>query len=62
MWATFCMMQGAALLRLLGELPLPGVGVVLIWLSSVVWIAAFAVWGVAYAPLLWRPRTDGKAG
>jgi uncharacterized protein involved in response to NO len=41
---------------------LPGVGVVLIWLSSVVWIGAIAVWGVAYAPLLWRPRTDGKAG
>lgn len=62
MWATFCMMQGAALLRLFGELPLPGVGVVLIWLSSVAWIGAIAVWGVAYAPLLWRPRTDGKAG
>ncbi len=62
MWTTFCLMQGAALLRLFGELPSPGVGVVLIWLSSVAWIAAFAVWGAAYAPLLWRPRTDGKTG
>ncbi len=62
MWAAFCLMQAAAVLRLVGELPLPGGGATLLWLSSVAWFGAFAVWAAVYAPLLWRPRTDGKAG
>lgn len=62
MWTAYCMMQGAVVLRLLGELPLPGSAAALTWLSSTAWIGAFAVWGWVYAPMLWRRRLDGKAG
>jgi uncharacterized protein involved in response to NO len=62
MWAAFCAMQAATVLRLAAELPLPGVAANLLWFSSVAWLGAFAVWAAAYGPLLWRPRTDGKSG
>lgn len=62
MWAAFRLMQGAALLRVIGEFPaLPGAHV-LVWLSSLLWLAAFALWAWRYAPAFWRPRADGKAG
>lgn len=62
MWSAFCAMQGAAVLRVASDLPLPGGGAVMLWLSSVAWLAAFGIWAAAYAPALWRPRDDGKAG
>lgn len=62
MWIAFCMMQVAALLRMLGELPLPGLGSILLWLSAMTWLAGFGVWALAYAPALWRARADGKPG
>ncbi len=62
MWAAFRLMQGAALLRVVGELPaLPGAHVV-VWLSSLLWLIAFAIWAWRYAPAFWRPRADGRAG
>ncbi len=62
MWAAFCTMQVAALLRVVSELPgLPGM-YHLMWLSSALWLAAFAVWAWRFAPALWRPRADGKPG
>lgn len=62
MWRAFCMMQAAAALRVLGEMPaLPGTHQ-LMWLSSVFWLAAFALWAWRYAPALWRPRADGRPG
>ncbi len=62
MWASFCMMQLAAFLRLLAELPLPGLATVLLLLSAITWLAGFGVWALAYAPALWRAREDGKPG
>ncbi|MBK9019890.1 MAG: NnrS family protein [Sulfuritalea sp.] len=62
MWSAFCMMQAAALLRVVSDLPgLPG-GYVVMWLSSVLWLGAFALWAWRYAPAFWRPRMDGKPG
>jgi uncharacterized protein involved in response to NO len=62
MWRAFCMMQGAAILRVVSELPaLPGKQLVM-WVSSVLWLGAFALWAVRYAPALWRPRSDGRPG
>ncbi|MBI5898796.1 MAG: NnrS family protein [Rhodocyclales bacterium] len=61
-WASFCMMQLAAVLRVLGELPLPGPGAILLWLSAMAWLLGFGVWALAYAPALWRARADGKPG
>lgn len=62
MWGAFRLMQGAALLRVIGELPaLPGAYVV-IWLSSLLWLIAFALWAWRHAPAFWRPRGDGRPG
>lgn len=62
MWRAFCMMQAAAALRVLAELPaLPGAHV-LTWLSSALWLGAFGLWAWRYAPAFWRPRADGKPG
>ncbi|MBI5790868.1 MAG: NnrS family protein [Rhodocyclales bacterium] len=62
MWWAFCMMQAAALLRVTSELPaLPG-GYVVMWLSSALWLGAFALWAWRFAPAFWRPRLDGKPG
>ena len=61
MWTAFCLMQAAAVLRLLGDLVLPMRGL-LLTASSVVWLGAICLWAVAYAPALWRPRADGKPG
>lgn len=62
MWHAFCMMQGAAVLRVLSELRfLPGTHL-LLWLSSMLWLGAFALWAWRYAPAFWRPRPDGRPG
>ncbi|MDZ4254749.1 MAG: NnrS family protein [Sulfuritalea sp.] len=62
MWGAFRMMQGAAILRVASELPaLPGAQV-LMWLSSALWLGAFAIWAGHYAPAFWRPRSDGRSG
>ncbi|MFH1869864.1 MAG: NnrS family protein [Pseudomonadota bacterium] len=62
MWTAFCIMQGAAILRVASELPeLPGAHV-LMWLSSVLWLGAFALWAGRYAPAFWRSRSDGRSG
>lgn len=61
MWAAFCLLQATAVVRVLGELSLPGAGI-LLWLSSLGWLAAFGLWAAKYAPALWRPRIDGKSG
>jgi len=62
MWASFCMMQLAATLRVLADLRLDGFGTMLLWLSAMTWLLGFGVWALAYAPSLWRARADGKPG
>lgn len=62
MWRAFCMMQAAAILRVVSELPaLPG-AYTLMWLASLLWLGAFALWAWRYAPAFWRPRADGAPG
>lgn len=62
MWRAFCMMQAAAVLRVSSDLPaLPGAHA-LMWLSSLLWLGAFALWAWRFAPAFWRPRADGKPG
>lgn len=62
MWRAFCLIQIAAILRVAGELPgVPGSYHVM-WVSSLAWLAAFALWAKRYAPAFWRPRADGRAG
>jgi uncharacterized protein involved in response to NO len=62
MWRAFCMMQAAAILRVLAEVPALPAAPVLMWLSSALWLGAFGLWAWRYAPAFWRPRADGKPG
>jgi uncharacterized protein involved in response to NO len=32
------------------------------WLSSALWLGAFALWAWRFAPAFLRPRLDGKPG
>ena len=62
MWRAFWMMQAAAAVRVISELPaLPGAHA-LMWLSSLLWLGAFGLWAWRFAPAFWRPRADGKPG
>lgn len=62
MWRAFCLMQAAAALRVISELPaLPGAHV-LTWLSSLLWLGAFGLWAWRFAPVFWRQRADGRPG
>ena len=62
MWRAFCLMQAAAVLRVISELPaLPGAHA-LMWLSSLLWLGSFGQWAWRFAPAFWRPRADGKPG
>lgn len=59
-WWLFWLVQVIALVRMLPDLlPLPEL---LITLAGALWLLVFAGWCWKYAPLYWRPRTDGKPG
>lgn len=60
-WA-FVLINLSAAVRVFGPLLLPAQVSMLHQLAGVFWIAAFAVFVVVYAPMLWRPRVDGKPG
>jgi len=62
MWLAFCMMQAAAAVRVISELPALAGTHALMWLSSLLWLGAFGLWAWRFAPALWRPRADGKPG
>jgi uncharacterized protein involved in response to NO len=60
-WA-FALMNLAAAVRVFGPLLLPAQTATLHLLGGMLWMAAFAAFVVVYAPMLWRPRADGKPG
>lgn len=60
-WA-FAVINLSALARVFGPLLFPGETALLYEASGMLWIAAFAVFAAVYAPMLWRPRVDGKPG
>jgi len=60
--AAYALVQAAAVVRVLGPLVLPGAYAATIGLSALLWSAAFAVFTVAYFPILSRPRLDGQPG
>lgn len=62
MWWAFCMMQAAAIMRVVSEWSALPAAYRLMWLSSLFWLGAFALWAGRYAPAFWRPRADGKSG
>ena len=58
MWGAFWMIQAAALLRI-GAEATGAAGGILLWLSSVLWLAAFGVWAARHAWTYWRPNPAG---
>jgi uncharacterized protein involved in response to NO len=60
-WA-FAAMTAAACARVLGPLLFPSAYFLSLVLAGGLWTAAFLVYLVVYAPILWRPRIDHRAG
>jgi uncharacterized protein involved in response to NO len=60
-WA-FALINLAAAMRVFGPLLLPAQTPMLHQASGALWVAAFALFTAIYAPMLWRPRVDGKPG
>ncbi len=60
--AAYVLVHLAALTRVLVPLASPESYVALIASSAVLWSAAFAIFTVAYIPILTRPRLDGQPG
>jgi uncharacterized protein involved in response to NO len=60
--AAYVLVHAAAIVRVLFALLLPGAYVAFVQLSAALWFAAFAVFTVAYYPILSRPRLDGQPG
>jgi uncharacterized protein involved in response to NO len=60
--ACYAMVLGAALVRVAGPLLLPAWSVDAVLLSAVLWSAGFGLYALRYAPVLTRPRLDGKPG
>jgi uncharacterized protein involved in response to NO len=59
--AAYVLVMAAGVARV--ALPLvPGGDLAGIWLSGLLWTAAFALFTVTYWPILSRPRLDGKPG
>ena len=60
-WA-FAAMNLSAAVRVFGPMLAPAQTPLLYQLGGAIWMAAFAAFAVIYAPMLWRPRADGKPG
>jgi uncharacterized protein involved in response to NO len=60
--AAYVLVHAAAVVRVFLPLVLPEAYITIIVLSGVLWSAAFAIFTLAYVPILTRPRLDGQAG
>lgn len=58
----FALIQVAAAVRVFGGMASPGLYMVSVQLSGLLWAAAFGLFAVRYWPVLTRPRLDGKPG
>lgn len=60
--ACYALVLAAAPVRVLLPLVDPGLTLHAVLVSSILWSAGFALYAVAYWPVLMRPRLDGKPG
>jgi len=60
--AMYLLVQVAVVLRVFGPMALPAATPLLLGLSAAAWAGAFALFALRYAPMLLRPRLDGKPG
>lgn len=59
---VFLLIQVAGIIRVFGGIALPGLYMVSVQLSALLWAAAFGLYVARYWPVLTRPRLDGKPG
>lgn len=59
---AYALLLGAALVRVFGPGLLPGRYLGTVEAAALLWIAAFTIYVVVYAPILTRERVDGKPG
>jgi uncharacterized protein involved in response to NO len=63
-WTIFLIFQSVAVVRIAAELP--GIAFMLrthLYLcAALLWLVCFGIWAFHFAPVYWRPRTDGKPG
>lgn len=60
--AAYVALHVAVLARVLPPIVAPGVYPEGLHVAALAWCIAFALYLVRYAPMLWRPRVDGKPG
>lgn len=60
-WTLFLGFQLAAVARISPDLT--GLPATLLYpLAAAIWLASYGPWFIKYAPLYWRPRSDGRPG
>jgi len=62
MTRAFVLINLASLIRVTLPLFFPGVYMQIMTVAGLAWVAAFGLFVVVYAPMLLRPRVDGKPG
>ena len=60
--AVFLLIQVAVVVRVFAGIASPGLHMVSVQASALLWAAAFGLYAVRYWPVLTRPRLDGKPG
>ncbi len=60
--ASFVLVSFAALVRLIGELLPVQLQLSALLVTGLLWTTAFAIFSAVYAPVLTRPRQDGRPG
>ena len=63
-WGIFLAFQSVPMLRIISELPglEPTLRSHLYLCTGLVWLACFGLWTYKFAPIYWKPRSDGGAG
>ncbi len=60
--AAYYLLAGAALSRVFGPMLMPSAGSLWLVMAAALWCLAFMLFLVVYAPILCRPRIDGRPG
>jgi uncharacterized protein involved in response to NO len=59
---SYVLLAGVAVVRVFGVATLALNYVIIIAIAALFWTIAFLLFLAVYAPILWRPRADGKPG
>lgn len=59
---AFCLLNSAVILRVLMPIAWQGGIAILIYVATLMWLAAFALFVAVYTPILVAPRVDGNEG